>query len=182
MASSIRISLTEFLELPEAEGVHYELDEGELLREASPTLRHNLVRQRLAMRLAQFVEARELGLVVEEMDFHLSEDTIRNPDIALIDATRSKTIDQDRSPVEGAPTLAVEVVSPSNRADDMAKKTHQYLRAGCEAVWIIYPSLRMVEIHSKAGLRQVREPEELRDENLLPGFSVDLSYIFDTRK
>lgn len=51
--------------------------------EASPTLRHNLVRQRIATGLREFIEARELGLVVEEMDFRLSDNTVRNPTLPL---------------------------------------------------------------------------------------------------
>ena len=182
MATTSRLSFREFMELPESEGVVYELDEGELLMEASPTLRHNLVRYRIAERLTQFVQTRQLGLVVEEMDFRLSEHTVRNPDVAFIDAATANALDQDRSPIDAAPTLAVEVVSPSNRADDMARKTDQYLRAGCQMVWIIYPSLRLIEIRSKDRVRQIREPEELSGNTLLPGFSVSLAYIFDGPK
>ena len=182
MATTTRLSVDEFANLPESEGVVYELDEGELLMEASPTLRHNLVRQRIATRLREFIEARELGLLVEEMDFRLSQDTDRNPDVAFINSTHAKTIDQDRSPIDGAPALAVEVVSPSNRADDMARKTHQYLRAGCQTVWVVYPSLRMIEVHSKGAVRQVREPDALEEHGLLHGFSLSLPLIFDGRK
>jgi Uma2 family endonuclease len=180
--TTTRLSFAEYAELPENDGVVYELDEGELLMEPSPALRHNLVRQRIAMRLMEFVEKHGLGLVIEEMDFRLGEDTVRNPDVALIDLEHSKKLDLDRSPVEGAPALAVEVISPHNRADDMARKIHQYLDAGSLTVWVVYPSLRMVEVHTKAAVRQVREPETLQAENLLRGFSLTLSYIFDGHK
>ena len=179
MATSTRLSFAEFINLPEAEGVVYELDEGELLMEASPTARHNLVRYRIANRLTEFVEAKKFGLVIEEMDFRLSEDTVRNPDVAFIEAGHASSIDLDRSPIGRAPTLAVEVISPSNRAEDVARKTYQYLRAGCRTVWIVYPSLRMIEVHSEGEVRRVQEPEDLKDENLLPGFSLSLSYVFD---
>ena len=182
MATSSRLSFAKFIDLPESEGVVYELDQGELLREASPTLRHNLVRQQIAVKLIEFVKARELGLVVEEMDFRLSAETVRNPDVAFIDVAHAKDIDLDRSPVDCAPTLAVEVVSPHNRADDMARKTHQYLEAGCRVVWLVYPSLRMVEVHSKDGVRQVREPEVLREDTLFPGLALSLSYLFEVGK
>jgi Uma2 family endonuclease len=182
MATTTRLSFAEFVALPESEGVVYELDEGELRMEASPTLRHNLIRYRIARLLTDFVEGRGLGLVVEEMDFRLSEDTVRNPDVSFIEAAHANALDQDRSPIEGAPTLAVEVISPSNRAEDMARKVHQYLQAGSRTVWVVYPSLRMIEVHSQSGLRQVREPEALKDESSLPGFSLSLSYIFDVRK
>jgi Uma2 family endonuclease len=182
MATTTRLSFAEFMALPESEGVVYELDEGELRMEASPTLRHNLIRYRIAKLLTDFVEGRELGLVVEAMDFRLSEDTVRNPDVAFIEAAHANALDQDRSPIEGTPTLAVEVVSPSNRAEDMARKTYQYIRAGCQTVWVVYPSLRLVEVHSKDGVRRVQEPDELKDEKVLPGCSLQLAYIFDGRR
>lgn len=182
MGTTTRLSFDEFLKLPENEGGNYELDEGELLMEPSPALRHNLIRQRIAMRLFEFIESRRLGLVVEEMDFRLGDDTVRNPDVAFIPAERVKTIDLDRSPVDGPAALAVEVTSPHNRAEDMARKIHQYLQAGCQTVWIVYPTLRMVEVHSSQGVRQVHEPEMLKEEALLSGFSLSLSYIFDVGK
>ena len=182
MGTTTKLTFEEFQKLPEREGAIYELDEGELLMEPSPAVRHNLIRQRIALKLMQFVESQHLGIVLEEMDFRLTADTVRNPDVAFVTAEHVKKIDLDRSPVDGAPALAVEVISPSNSAQDMAKKTQQYLASGCRTVWIVYPSLRMVEIYSPSGTRQVREPELLQAEDLLPGFSLSLNYILDAPK
>lgn len=179
MGTTTKLTFDEFQKLPEREGAIYELDEGELLMEPSPAVRHNLIRQRIALKLMQFVESEHLGIVLEEMDFRLTADTVRNPDVAFVTAEHVKKIDLDRSPVDGAPALAVEVISPGNSAQDMAKKTQQYLRAGSHIVWIVYPSLRVVEVHLASGSRQVREPELLREEKLFRGFSLSLSYIFD---
>ena len=179
MGTITRLTFEEFQKLPEREGTIYELDEGELLMEPSPAIRHNLVRQRIALKLMQFVDSNQLGIVLEEMDFRLSSNTVRNPDVAFVTSEHVKRLDVDRSPADGAPALAVEVVSPTNSAQDIAKKTQQYLNAGCRLVWIVYPSLRMAEIHSPSGTRQVREPELLEAGDLLPGFSLSLSYIFD---
>ncbi len=179
MGTTTKLTFEEFEALPEREGTHYELDEGELLMEASPAVRHNLVRQRIAMELMRFVESSHLGIVLEEMDFRLAPDTVRNPDVAFVTAEHLKKIDLDRSPVDGAPALAVEVISPSNTAQDMAKKTQQYLRAGSRFVWLVYPGLRLVEIHSASGVCHVQEPEPLKEDALFPGFSVSLRYVFD---
>lgn len=126
----------------------------------------------------QFVELEYAGIVIGNTDFHLSPDTVRNPDVAFITREHLQKIDIDRSPVDGAPALAIEVISPSNTAQDIAKKTQQYLQAGSRYVWIVYPSLRMVEVHSSSGSRQIHEPELLQTEDLLPGFSLALTYIF----
>lgn len=179
MGTTTKLSFEEFRKLPEREGTIYELDEGTLLMEPSPAARHNLIRQRIAMRLMQFVDSRQLGIVLEEMDFRLTSDTVRNPDVAFVTKGHVDLIDLDVSPIEGAPALAVEVISPSNTAEDIAKKTQQYLRAGARTIWIVYPKLRLVEIHSSGGVRQVREPEVLKEEFLLSGFSLSLTYVFD---
>lgn len=181
MGTITRMTFAEYEKLPEKEGVHYELDEGTLLMEPSPALNHNLIRQRIASHLTQFVRSHSLGIVVEEMDFRLETDTVRNPDVAFITADHLRNIDPYASPVEGAPALAVEVISPSNLAQDTAKKVRQYLAAGCHAVWLVYPALRLVEIHNATGARRISEPESIQDSKIFAGFtfSLSLAALFD---
>lgn len=181
MGISTKLTFVEFESLPEKEGVCYELDEGTLLMEPSPALRHNLVRQRIAALLTQFVRDHQLGLVVEEMDFRLAKDTVRNPDVAVISANDLKAIDPDRSPVEAVPMLTIEVISPNNLAQDIARKVRQYLEAGCQAVWLVYPALRLIEIHDSAGARRMNEPDPLSESKPFSGFTftLSLSELFD---
>jgi Uma2 family endonuclease len=178
------LTFEEFERLPEEEGIRYELDEGVLLMEPSPVFRHNLIRQNIFIRLNEFVASHHLGSVIVEMDFRLGPNTVRNPDVAFVNNEHLKTIDLDRTPVEGGPALAVEVISPSNLAQDMAKKVHQYLSAGSQAVWVVYPSLRLVEIHDSVSMRQVREPDILEEGNVFggPKFSVPVAEIFHISK
>ncbi len=177
MGATTKISFEEFLKLQDAdEGTaSYELDEGELLLTPSPTGRHNIVRYRLRRVLTDFVAKNHLGLVLDETDFRLSENTVRKPDAAFIAKPRIKSFDFDRSPLEGAPTLAIEVISPSNLAQDTVKKVRQYRAAGCQAVWLVYPGLQFVEIHDAAGVREVTVPRSIQEERLFPGFSFEVS-------
>jgi Uma2 family endonuclease len=184
------LTFEEFEQLPEEEGIRYELDEGILLMEPSPVFRHNLIRQEIFIRLNEFVKSHRLGSVIEEMDFRLGPNTVRNPDVAFVTTEHLKKIDLDRTPVEGAPALAIEVISPGNLAQDTVKKVHQYLSAGSQAVWLVYPALHLVEIHDsskdvKAGrLREVREPEVLEESELFGGmkFVLPLTEIFHISK
>jgi Uma2 family endonuclease len=115
------------------------------------------------------------------MDFRLETDTVRNPDVAFITSDHLRNIDPYASPVEGAPALAIEVISPSNLAQDTAKKVRQYLAARCQAVWLIYPALRLVEVHDRDGARRIAEPESLQESKLFSGhnFSLSLAALFD---
>ena len=122
------------------------------------------------------MESHHLGFVIEEMDFRLAPKTVRNPDVAFVTTEHLKRIDLDRTPVEGAPALAVEVISSGNLAQDTVKKVHQYLSAGSQAVWLVYPALQLVEIHEsrkdvKGGhVREVREADAIEESKLFGNF------------
>ncbi len=169
------------MQLPD-DGARHELDEGELLMVPSPAPRHNLIRQRIAFKMIQFVTERKLGIVLEEMDFRLAPEIVRNADVAFIAKVALRKIDLDQSPIEGAPTLA-EVLSPRNSTEDTVKKMHQYFDAGCRSVWLVYPALRLVEIHSRVESRperrDIREPDMTVDNAVLPGFALSVSFVFN---
>jgi Uma2 family endonuclease len=179
MTTRTLITIEEYDALPEKEGVKYELNEGELITvAASPRLLHNRVRDRTGRSLAAFVEEHRLGEVTMETDFRLSEDVVRIPDIAFIRAERLPGIDP-RKWIEGAPDLAVEVVSPTDDPDDLVLKIQQYLNAGARAVWVLYPEARLAYIYKPGERPEVREPHQsLDDPELLPGFSLPLAQVF----
>jgi len=183
MATTTKIGFEEFRRLQEAaeETVRYELDEGELILVPSQTLWQNIVSFRLWSSLADFVKTHHFGLTIGQVDFRLAEDVIRKSNIAFISKQNMKIFDLDHTPIEGPPSLAVEVISASNLAQDTAKKIRQYLGAGAQAVWLVYPALQLVEIHDRTGIRQVSAPEMLVEEKLFPSakFSLPLTELFD---
>jgi Uma2 family endonuclease len=182
MAATARLTFEEFLSFPGEEGKSYELDQGELLMTPFPTVSQNRIRDRIFLGLKEFVEAHPLGEVMLGMDFRLGLDTVRRPDVALVTCDHLQKIDVEHWPVNGAPALAMEVISPSNSAQDTAKKIDQYLRSGCRSVWVVYPNLRSVEVHAASGVRKVQDPKVLNDDAVLPGFSMPLSHIFEGKK
>jgi len=156
----------------------YELDEGELIETPSPTIEHNEIRYRIHRGLRDFSRVQHLGYVTGETDFLLGPDTVRRPDVAFMTTAHLQRIDVKRSPVDGAPALAVEVISPSNFAQDTIKKIHQYLAAGSELVWIFYPPLKMIAVHDHSGSHELTQ-RFLEAEKLFPGFKLSLAGIFD---
>jgi Uma2 family endonuclease len=181
MGATTKLTFEEFLQLPEEPGKRFELDEGDLIVEASPTFRHNVIRDRIARHLKDFIAAHRLGNVTVQTDFRLSPTVVRSPDVAFIALDPLSRMDVDRSPLEGAPNLAVEVISPSNSAQEMLKKVHQYLDARCQAVWVFYPNLKLVEIYDTNGIREVAAPNSLQEEKLFGGnlFSLPLASVLD---
>lgn len=182
MSVTARISFEEFQKLQEAadETVHYELDEGELLVTPSPTPWHNIVAGRMTDLLRVFVRTHALGLVIAEMDFRLPA-AVRRPDVAFLAKERLSQVDLHHSPIEGAPTLAIEIISPSNFDVDTRKRVRQYRAAGAQAVWLVYPDLHMIAIYDAHGTREVAEPDILEEDQVFGGskFSLSLIELFD---
>jgi Putative restriction endonuclease len=99
MGATTKLTFEEFLQLPEEPGKRFELDRGELIVEPSPTFRHNVIRERIARHLKDFVAANRLGAVTVENDFRLAPDVVRNPDVAFIASEPLRRVDVDISPI-----------------------------------------------------------------------------------
>jgi len=176
MATKTLLTVEDFLRRSEARDMRYELVEGELIT-LSPTMpEHNGVRDTLLVVLRNFLAGRGLGRVWSEQAFHLFGDTVRIPDIAFVRAGRSI---EPRQLPEGAPDLAVEVISPSNTSREIDRRISDYFAAGCKRVWLVYPEHREIYIHGAAGVVRRREHEILDDPEFLPGFSVKISSLFE---
>jgi len=66
----------------------------------------------------------------------------------------------------GAPDLAVEVLSPDDRASEVNDKVQQWLGAGCRAVWVVDPKTRSVTVYR--GASQAEHDSEVRAVLLTP--------------
>ncbi len=183
MATKSLLSIADYVALDEPAGVRYELSEGELIVSPSPNYFHNRTRDLFNARLRDYVDSKKLGGVVSEMDFQLSEDTVRRPDIAFISAESLEGVDLTRVPLPLAPDLAIEIVSPGDRAADLLLKVAQYLAAGTKAVWLFYPNTRLAYRYLPGRLEpEVRSADaghRFEERDVLPGFQLTLAQIFE---
>lgn len=81
--------------------------------------------------------------------------------------------------VEGAPELAVEVVSPSDSAEDLEVRVEQYLHFGSKQVWVVYPKTKRIHVfRPESQVRVLDETQTLDAAELFPGFSVKVANLF----
>jgi Uma2 family endonuclease len=177
MSTKTLLTYEEFIGLPKPEAGYYELDEGEIILVSPPKPRHRFICDRLIRLLSDFVEKAGLGKVVSNVGFRLSVNVVRAPDVAFLSAEQLKNIDPDEY-MEGAPALAIEVVSPADSFEDVNKKVEQYLSAGAYSVWVIVPKLRNTEIYRLDESRVVLGEGNLITYPLLPGFTLPVSELF----
>ena len=78
------------------------------------------------------------------------------------------------------PDLAIEVISESNSAYEVQVKIHEYFDVGVRPVWVIYPDQAEVCVYSAPKeVRVLGLGEQLDGEDLLPGFRLPLSTLFE---
>jgi Uma2 family endonuclease len=149
MTARVAWTYQDYAALPD-DGKRYEIHDGELSEMSAPTMLHQILLLELAMVLAAHVRTRNLGLVmVAPLDVILidtpSETTVLQPDIVYLDNGR---LDAARMRgVEGAPTLAVEILSPSTAVTDRTRKRELYARYGVPHLWFVDPDTRELAAH-----------------------------------
>lgn len=156
-----------------------ELDEGRLIEMSPVNLTHGTVVARLTWSLQGWVQEHG-GRVAPEVGWVLQRnpDTLRGPDLSFIRAERLPDLPLTGF-VPGAPDLAIEVLSPDDRAAEITRKVRQYLQAGARAVWLVDPEARQVQVLAAGGADQRLENEDtLTAPGLLPGWALPLAQLF----
>ena len=158
----------------------YELVDGEVVELAPPNDEHGSTALNVGTAFNIYSRRRGVGEARVETGYTLRQgpDTVRGPDVSFVFRPRVEGRGSGFPP--GAPDIAVEVVSPSDTAAGMARKVADYLAAGSQRVWVVYPAGRRVIIHRADGsVLSYAGDDVITDEELLPGFSLPLSEIFE---
>jgi Uma2 family endonuclease len=180
MATTEQITTAE--QLLQAHGLgRCELLRGELVVMSFGGAEHGCIATKIAARLGLFLKQNGLGWVMGAgtgFQIGRNPDTVRAPDVAFIS--------RDRCPptlpegfFQDAPDLAVEVLSPNDRASEVLAKVQDWLAAGCAMVWVIDPATRTVTVYRGAdAIELFRLGDHLDGGDLLPGFRLALAEIF----
>src|SRR6266851_1814310 len=124
-----------------AQGKHYELSEGRLIIVGNAKPLHELVKSEFGILLSAFIYQNRIARVFIESQFTLTEDTARIPDIAVVRNEKLANA-RDRDVFAFGPDIAIEILSPSETANDAERKVDEYLAAGVTEVWRVFAELR----------------------------------------
>jgi Uma2 family endonuclease len=134
--------------------------------------------------LDRYSEASAVGRAVQELlfDFRPVVDRERRPDVAFVSFERwprDRRVPQTRS-WGVIPDLAVEIISPTNTANDIAEKLREYFRVGVRQVWVVYPSQAWVYVYTSTRSVRVLAPgADLDGGDVLPGLRISVKDSFD---
>jgi Uma2 family endonuclease len=150
----------ELIELPLAESKHYKIAH-HIYDRTKGAISESKVRG----------EATDLGEIYIEMGYKLVGDGYVQPDVSVTHAGQP-----EGKYFEGAPAIAIEVVSPSNIAEALDAEIELYFEYGAREVWLVYPKTKHVMVHLTGTARKVAEHESVTTP-LLPGFELSVRSI-----
>ncbi|HZS92098.1 MAG TPA: Uma2 family endonuclease [Chloroflexota bacterium] len=203
VAQTKHASLDEFLALPDDGNLH-EYVRGEVRSMPPPKGQHGLVEIELLSAINRYLEHRagQLGWVpghglrarrrlvgfvaggVFGLQFSLPDDPhqVRGADGVYVTPEQYARVTwHEGQYFPEVPPLVIEVISPSESATDVNEKVQDYLAGGARRVWCIYAERQRVHIEdAEAPRRVLRRDDILTDEELLPGFALPLSCLFES--
>jgi Uma2 family endonuclease len=162
---------------------HYEIVDGFHVELPPMSVDSQVLACRLTWHLTGFGLEHRVGCAYTEILFKLPLPVNRNrrPDVAFVPYTRWP-LDRPFPSTNGwdvLPDLCVEVVSPTDMADEIMDKLREYFQAGVRLVWVFYPRHQVVHIYdSLTTVRGQGRNDTLDGGVVLPGFQLALAELF----
>ncbi len=174
-----KLTYEDYAKTPDDE--RYELLDGELVFMPSPTAMHQRILGRLFIALYTWIMEGQLGEVfVAPLDVVLSDTNTLQPDIMFISNARARILTVPN--IQGAPDLAIEILSPSDPNRDRVRKRAIYERHGVGEYWLVDPDARKITVlllrdggYETAGIYTVGDTLA---SPTLPGFELEVGEVF----
>ena len=158
----------------------WELIEGELFVAPAPSLMHQIVSHRLAVLLDRAIVEPGRGWVIEApFDVYLDEQDILQPDLVVVLQDRQDALHS--AGLASAPSLAIEIISPSTASRDRVRKRRVFARHGVPEYWLVDPERGTVTIYTdpQEGRYQTAiVTSDVAISATIPGLSADLKALF----
>jgi Uma2 family endonuclease len=170
MGTTTLLTFAEFERLPAQPGKD-ELLDGEHFHLPPADSTHSDIVGRLHVLLVRLIDGVKPRRVRVETGFKIGNRNWLIPDVSVMheDQTRGKFF-------EGAPQIAIEVVSESNSAHQIDLKRKIYLANGAEEVWVIYPKTQSAFVYREGRTEEVSD--ELQSQ-AIPAARISLSELFE---
>jgi Uma2 family endonuclease len=158
-----------------------ELIEGDLVIAPSPSSFHQDILLNLGTIFRDYLRANPIGKIfVAPLDTYLSDINVYQPDLLFIRKQNLAIVEEHG--VEGAPDLAIEILSKTTAKYDLGIKRSIYARTGVEELWIIDPTKRTLAVYrltenSETPAATYKGKQKFTSE-VLPGLTIVLTEVF----
>ena len=113
--------------------------------------------------------------------FRLSNKAVRAPDVSWVLKTRLAELPRKAGHrfLPLCPDFVLELRSSSDRMPDLHKKMAEYRKLGARLGWLINPARKEVFIYRRGKpIEHLDNPPSLSGESVLPGFTLELAFLW----
>jgi Uma2 family endonuclease len=175
MTVTTRLTLEQFLEIPEQKpALEFDAD-GTIHEKMSPNIPHSALQVHIGRLLLNWIDLdppRRRGYVYSELRTNVAGAS-KLPDVAFY---RRRPIESDRQHALNVADVSVEILSPRDDLDQQRAKCQWYVDQGGQVAVLINPSRRSITRFDRLG--QVRLSASSDTLVLLPGLELSLAEIF----
>ena len=176
----IVLTYDDYRELPNDRN-RYEILDGELSVTPAPATKHQIALGNLYRIISIHVFANQIGrLLLAPTDLLLAVTTVVQPDLIFIGNDRSQVVTERG--VEGAPTLVIEILSPTTHRTDRETKAQLYAKYSVPHYWLIDPDQQVLEAYELSGdqynLVTKAQDADLFTPSVFPGLSIQISDLW----
>ena len=181
MTATAQLTLEEFLARPETKPAS-EYACGEVIRKPIPTTAHGRLQLFFGMLIFQFLARHPLGIVATEWRCIFGPPGRKRtyvPDVMYASFERYPRGDtREQQYLLTAPDLAIEILSPGQKARPFASKIRFYLRHGVRMVWVVDPRAESITVYTPDDDETIlRAGDTLAGGDVLPGFRVPVADV-----
>ncbi|BBC25400.1 Uma2 family endonuclease [Pseudanabaena sp. ABRG5-3] len=172
------LTLEEFLNLPDIDA-SYELVEGEAIKKMSPKFFHSSLTTIFWVELSSWCDG--FGRVRVEWSVVLKrrgKDWVPVPDLLYVSHERLAADWREDAPCPVLPELVIEIVSPDQTFNQLAQKAMDYLSAGVDRVWVVYPPMRSLTVFFADRPPETYRGNRLLTDELFPNLAVTSEQFF----
>ena len=181
MATKTRVSLEQFLAMPETEPPS-ELVDGEVVQKFGSCLYASILSNELICLLEEYLQRTKEALLGPSVTHvYASEERVFLPDLMVTLKGRIPTDRRTRlyGPVPVQPDMAIEVLSPGESTGRTLERADFYMRAGTTLLWLVDPETESITVYRPNQAPTVHRPPSTIDAKpVLRGFSLDLTALF----
>src|SRR4028119_1110470 len=160
----------------------YEIVNRELIDINNRSAKHSYIAIILSAVLFNCVSTRKLGAMFDSSTaFKMKSGNKRSPDVSFMAKERLQGLDDlPDGFLEGAPDLAVEILSPGNTVAEIHDKLVEYFENGARLVWVIHPQEQYVLVYrsSQELDRLLKSTYSVDGEEIVPGFILPIAEFF----
>lgn len=174
-----KLTLEQFLRLPESDR-SLELVDGEVVPKMSPKFFHSSLTTVFWVEFSRWCDG--LGRIRVEWSVILKrneQDWVPVPDLLYVSYDRLSKDWCEDAPCPVAPELVIEILSPEQRFNQLASKAIDYLNAGVDRVWLVFPPMCSITVFFADRPPETYRDDRLIEDELFPELALTAEQFFE---